>query len=125
MDPADGRVHRVSYTAFEKIWTGVLVLLLPDEGFKRGNEKMGTWWRLWLLLQPHWGVLLPVLFGAVAYRILGLSTSVFVQKVVEYVLPGGNICVFDLMWIIMIAVLFFRVFNYTMKTLMILRQGIT
>src|SRR3546814_16954053 len=21
MDPADGRVHRVSYTAFEKIWT--------------------------------------------------------------------------------------------------------
>src|SRR3546814_10262358 len=64
MDPADGRVHRVSYTAFEKIWTGVLVLLLPDEGFKRGNEKMGTWWRLWLLLQPHWGVLLQVLFGA-------------------------------------------------------------
>src|SRR3546814_9317164 len=46
MDPADGRVHRVPYTAFEKIWTGVLVLLLPDEGFKRGNEKMGTWWRL-------------------------------------------------------------------------------
>src|SRR3546814_17032097 len=99
MDPADGRVHRVSYTAFEKIWTGVLVLLLPDEGFKRGHEKMGTWWRLWLLLQPHWGVLLQVLFGALAYTILRLSTSVFVQKVVDDVLPGGNNGLLNLMGI--------------------------
>src|SRR3546814_403212 len=124
MDPADGRVHRVSYTAFEKIWTGVLVLLLPDEGFKRGNEKMGTWWRLWLLLQPHWGVLLQVLFGALAYTILGLSTSVFVQKVVDYVLPGGNTGLLNLMGIIMIAVLLLRVFIYHMKTVMTLRTGL-
>src|SRR3546814_5758661 len=85
---------------------------------------MGTWWRLWLLLQPHWGVLLQVLFGALAYTILGLSTSVFVQKVVDYVLPGGNTGLLNLMGIIMIAVLLLRVFIYHMKTVMTLRTGL-
>src|SRR3546814_2011901 len=62
--------------------------------------------------------------SALAYTILGLSTSVFVQKVVDYVLPGGNTGLLNLMGIIMIAVLLLRVFIYHMKTVMTLRTGL-
>src|SRR5258706_13765423 len=34
MDPADGKMHRYTHDAFKKIWTGVLIILLPGETFQ-------------------------------------------------------------------------------------------
>lgn len=39
MDPADGQLHKYKHNQFKKMWTGVLILLLPDNTFKQGNEK--------------------------------------------------------------------------------------
>ena len=37
MDPSDGEIHKISIIDFSEIWTGVLVLLLPDDTFTKGN----------------------------------------------------------------------------------------
>src|SRR3546814_10344305 len=42
MDPADGRMHKVSAEKFGKIWTGVIVLLSPAEEFVAGNKKVSV-----------------------------------------------------------------------------------
>ena len=39
MDPADGKIHKATREEFEKIWTGILVLLEPNETFEKGNKK--------------------------------------------------------------------------------------
>src|SRR5690606_39450695 len=39
MDPADGRVHRLSHAEFKSRWTGVLLLLAPTEQFNPGKDR--------------------------------------------------------------------------------------
>lgn len=39
MDPADGKIHKATREEFEKKWTGILVLLEPNETFEKGNKR--------------------------------------------------------------------------------------
>mgnify|MGYP001570018608 CR=1 FL=1 len=85
MDPADGLMHRKTHAEFKKEWSGVLLLLMPADDF-RPNEGETIISRFWVLVKPHRPILLQVLFGALIYTILGLSASIFVQKIVDFVL---------------------------------------
>lgn len=86
MDPADGKFSKKTHADFLKIWTGVLVLLLPSEDFQQANEKVSVVARFWQLIRPHRSVMFEALFGAIIYTILGLATSIYVQKIVDNVL---------------------------------------
>lgn len=123
MDPGDGRMHRKRLTEFVKEWTGVLVLLLPNEGFKEGNEKASNSLRFWQLIKPHRSIVLQALFGALVYTILGLSTSIFVQKIADNVLIDGNRNLLNLMSTIMICTLLLQLFIGTVKTIFTMRTG--
>lgn len=89
MDPADGQLHKLSKEEFAKMWTGVLVLFAPAEQFEARNEKVSNLKRFIFLLHPHKSILAQALFGAVVYTVLGLSTSVYIQKLTDYVLVDG------------------------------------
>ncbi|WP_443937439.1 peptidase domain-containing ABC transporter [Pedobacter sp. MW01-1-1] len=123
MDPGDGKMHRKTTVEFAEEWTGVLVLLLPDESFTKGNEKVANSFRFWQLIQPHKSIVLQALFGALVYTILGLSTSIFVQKITDYVLVDGNRNLLNLMSAIMIAILILQLFIGTVKTIFTMRTG--
>jgi ATP-binding cassette subfamily B protein len=123
MDPADGKMHQKLLTDFEKEWTGVLVLLLPDEEFETGNEKVSVFRRFWFLLRPHKWVLLQALFGAVIYTILGLSTAVYIQKITDNVITGGNQNLLNLMSVGMIVLLLMQLFIGTVKSIFAFKTG--
>lgn len=123
MDPGDGKMHRKTIEEFTGEWTGVLVLLLPDEGFKQGNEKVDTGSRFWNLIKPHKSIVIQALFGALIYTILGLSTSVFVQKITDHVLVEGNRNLLNLMSLMMVAILALQLFIGTAKTIFTIRTG--
>ena len=53
MDPADGGMHKKTLAAFQQEWSGVIVLLLPDTSFVKGNEKISNAARFWQLISPH------------------------------------------------------------------------
>lgn len=40
MDPSDGKMHKKTNDEFQKEWTGILVLMEPEELFKKGNMKV-------------------------------------------------------------------------------------
>lgn len=103
MDPAEGRLLRKSHADFQKEWTGVMVLCQPDKSFKAGNEAVGVGLRFWQLLRTHKGMLFRILLGAVIYTALGLSISVFVEKIVDQVLVARNRSLLDLMGYVMIG----------------------
>lgn len=47
MDPGRGKMEKRTHEDFKKEWTGVLVLLVPNQDFKIGNEKVSVYKRFW------------------------------------------------------------------------------
>lgn len=123
MDPADGELHQYTHTAFKDTWTGVIVLLMPAETFREGNEKISHLRRFWLLLRPHKEVTLQIIFGAAVYTILGLATSLYVQNIVDHVLIGGNTRLLNLMGIVMLLILVLQLFIGGFKSIFALKTG--
>ena len=123
MDPADGRIHQLSHKAFKEIWTGVLVLLMPNENFKPSNETVSVWQRCLYLIKPYKSVMTQSLVGAFLYTLLGLSTAIYVQKIVDHVFVGGNFRLLNLMSVVMLILLLFQLFIGVFKTLFIIKIG--
>ena len=123
MDPGDGRMHQKTREEFNNEWTKVMVIMEPEESFRRGNEKKSIISQFIALLAPHKSVMLQALFGALVYSILGLSTAIYVGKITDYVLVDKNLNLLHLMGIIMIAVLLLRTFIGAMKSILALKTG--
>ncbi|MBN2649603.1 MAG: peptidase domain-containing ABC transporter [Prolixibacteraceae bacterium] len=123
MDPADGRMHKETTEDFKKIWTGILVLFAPNEDFKTGNEKVSNFKRFLFLLKPHKSILIQSLFGAIIYTALGLTTSVYIQKITDFVLVDGSTRLLNLLSVIMIAFLLVQIMVGAYKSVFMLRTG--
>lgn len=123
MDPAHGKMEKHSLEEFGKIWTGVMILLEPNEYFQQRNEKASIYGRFWNLVQPHKSVISQALVGAVIYTILGLSTSLYIEKITDYVLIDGNLRLLNLLSIGMIVILLFQIFIGAMKSVLVLETG--
>lgn len=123
MDPGSGKLEKHTLDNFGKIWTGVLILLEPNEYFERRNEKTSIYSRFWHLVRPHRSVAIQALVGAVLYTVLGLSTSIYIEKITDYVLIDGNLRLLNLLSILMVVILVFQLFIGAMKSVMVLRTG--
>ncbi|CCH01511.1 Lactococcin-G-processing and transport ATP-binding protein lagD [Fibrella aestuarina BUZ 2] len=123
MDPSDGQMHTLTPEQFKAAWTGLLVLLIPDETFKIGNEKVPVLQRFWRLMQPHRAVMGQALFGALIYTILGLSSAIYIQKIVDNVLVNGNRNLLNLLSITMILLLFLQIFINATRSFFNLKTG--
>ncbi len=123
MDPGDGKIHKKTHDEFLKEWTGVLVLLLPKEEFTPTNEKVSVLKRFWFLLKPHKFVLLQALIGAVIYTLLGFSTSIYIQKITDYVLVGGNTKLLNLLSVIMLLLLVLQIIIGIFKDVFLIKSG--
>lgn len=123
MDPAKGKIEAYKIEEFAKIWTGMLILLEPNEYFEQRNDKIGIYTRFWNLVQPHKSILLQCLIGAIVYTILGLSTSIYIEKVTDYVLIDGNTRLLNVLSIGMIIILLFQIYIGYMKSVLMLETG--
>lgn len=123
MDPGDGQIHKVAPDVFKEMWTGVLVLLMPNDEFKAINGKVSTWSRFWFLVRPHRAVMIQSLVGAITYTILGLSTSIYIQKIIDHVFIGRNTNLLNLLSVTMIVLLILQILIGTFKTLFIIKVG--
>ena len=123
MDPGDGLVHKVKIDLFAQMWTGVLILMAPGADFLPGNDKISNIQRFLFLLRPHRSILIQALFGAVLYTVLGLSTSIYIQKITDYVLIDRNLNLLNLLSVGMVLILVVQLLIGTTKTVFILKTG--
>lgn len=105
LDPASGRTERWSHARFQSVWTGVLVLVAPTASLEASDESTSDWARLWGLLRPHRGLLLQVLIGAIATTFLGLAMSIYVEKIIDHVVPEDDRALLNVLALGMLAVL--------------------
>lgn len=123
MDPGDGEMHHSTLEQFAEIWTGVLILMAPGAAFQSKNEKISILSRFLFLLQPHRSILIQSLAGAILYTLLGLSTSVYIQKITDFVLVDRNTNLLNLLSVIMLVLLFFQLFIGYSKNIFVLKTG--
>lgn len=123
MDPGNGKLNKRTHKEFTKEWTGVLVLLVPQDDFVAGNEKVSIYKRFWVLLKPHKFVLIQALIGAVVYTLLGFSMSIYIQKLTDFVFVGGNTKLLNLLSIIMICLLILKVIIGIFKDVFLIKSG--
>lgn len=123
MDPGVGRVEKWTHARFEAVWTGVLVLLAPGDAFVAGDRTVPPWRRLWQLLSPHRTALAQSFAGAVVTTILGLGMSVYVQKIVDAVIPDGNRPLLHVLGVVMAVLLLFKLALSWYQSLLSLRTA--
>jgi len=123
MDPAVGWVEKWTHEKFHAVWTGVLILIAPGADFQPGDHTVSPWRRLWGLLRPHSGVLVQAFVSAIVTTILGLGISVYVQKIVDNVIPDGNRQLLNLLGVAMLVVLLFKLVLGWCQSLLSLRTA--
>lgn len=123
MDPADGRIHNILIKDFQKEWSGVVLLLLPGEHFISENRKKSVYVRFLQLIKPHTSIMVQAFVGAIVFTLIGLSTSIYIQKLLDTVLVQGNYNMLALLSIIMIALLIFQQIIGSIKSVFALRTG--
>lgn len=70
-------------------WTGILIILVKNETFKKGNETQGIFGRFFHLLIPQKGLLMHVFVASLLYTVLGILAAFYFQELVDSVLPDG------------------------------------
>ncbi len=123
MDPSDGAIHKIAHDKFREQWTGVLVLIAPGDKFTVGNEKISLANRFWRLIKPSRSILLQSLIGALVFSVLGLSMPIYVGKLVDNVLPGGNLNLLNLLGLAMVMIIVLRLLLSFFQTIFVLKTG--
>ena len=123
MDPAVGKVMRWPLAKLQAQWTGVLVVLAPGPSFKPGPRTKSAFTRVCELLIPRKGILAQSFVGIILSTLLSLSTTIFVQKIVDNVIVDGNKNLLSLMGTAMLVVLVFRLVLGYFQGLFMLRAA--
>jgi ABC-type bacteriocin transporter len=123
MDPASGDRRRVDRARFERDWSGAMVLLAPTSRLAAGDHRTSVARRFWSLVAPHRGILGMALLGAAVHTALGLTTTVYVQQLVDHVLVDGNRNLLNLMSVTMVALILAQTIIGSMKGLLVLHTG--
>ena len=123
MDPYDGEFRKIPHEEFMNLWTGALVLLIPNEEFVAIKGKKSSGHRLFELIKPHIGVILQAIVGSLVVTILGLSASIFVGKLIDYVIPNGNLNLLNLMGIAMVLVIGIQLVLNAFQSVFIIKTG--
>lgn len=105
MDPATGRFRRMPSDIFAQSWTGVLILATPAREHQSTVIK-STVRRLTELAFPDRYLLFISVLAAGLLSILGLSTSFYLQQLVDIALAGNGTRLLDLFSLLMIGLVF-------------------
>jgi ATP-binding cassette, subfamily C, bacteriocin exporter len=88
-DPASG-LRKLNPQDFHRNWSGVLLLVTPTENFKHLINSRSSLRYLFSILLPHYHLFLDALIAAVLLTILGLTSSFFIQALVDFVFVLGR-----------------------------------
>lgn len=87
-DPAVG-IRCCRPEDFFQIWSGVLIILTPDEKFKKGDETVGLFTRFMHLAAPHKRLLTEVILASLLLTVFGLIGTFYFKNLVDDILPDG------------------------------------
>ena len=109
-DPASG-VRRMSRAEFAQLWTGFLLLAVPERATLPAAGRaapLTPWRRLLGMLGAHRALLFEATCCALLMTLLGISTSYFVQHLVDSVLVRNELTLLNALGLGMVLIVVFR-----------------
>lgn len=87
-DPGKGIV-KYTPEEFFKIWTGVLILLVPTSKFQKGNENKGVLSRFFGLMFPQKRLLLNIFLSSLIITVFGILASFYFRFIMDDIVPNS------------------------------------
>ncbi|HFE9851872.1 TPA: peptidase domain-containing ABC transporter [Enterococcus faecalis] len=114
-DPAKGLIEYPIKT-FQKLFTGVLILLIPKSEFEVNRKKNSSMWQLFKqVMLPQKKLLFAVILTSFSLTVLGIISSLFSKVIFDEIIPYQlkktliiYIVVFGIIGLIQIFLNFFR-----------------
>jgi ABC-type bacteriocin transporter len=108
-DPDRG-IQKLSAEQFCKQWTGYLVLMVPEQIVPAGpgSAPVAPWRRFLGLLAGHIPLLFEAVLCALLMTVLGVSTSYFIQHLVDSVLVRSESKLLNALGVGMVLIVLFR-----------------
>lgn len=124
MDPAKGKYKKISFEEFNKLWTGVMVIMVPGINFKK-SKKVPDWMKLSRLVKQHKHAMASAIICAIGFSLLGLATSLYVKDIVDVVLERKNATILFNLSLLMVGVLILQYFAGLVKSFLVLKTSQT
>lgn len=121
-DPARA-VEKLSRDDFCRKWTGYLLLLVPERPANAPSGVASPWRRFLGLLAAHRCVLAEGFFCALLLTLLGLSTSFFLQHLIDGVLARQEGRLLNALGVGMLLVLVFRALFSVLRQYLLAHVG--
>lgn len=112
-DPAKG-IIKITPEEFFKEWTGILILIIPTETFKKGKKTQNIYERFFCLLLPQKKLLMDMFVASLVITILGILGSFYFQLIIDDILPTGII---KTLHIISIGVILLKLFSVVLSVI--------
>ncbi|MDR3305225.1 MAG: peptidase domain-containing ABC transporter, partial [Clostridiales Family XIII bacterium] len=106
-DPAKG-LRKMAPEEFFKLWTGVLVLLVPESTFQKGKETKNIFERFWGLLLPQKRMVAGIFVSSLIITALGILAAFYFQIIMDYIVPRND---GELLFVISVAAIFLYLFS--------------
>lgn len=106
-DPGKGIV-KYTPEEFFKIWTGVLIIMVPAPSFEKGNETKGLFQRFWGLIKVQKNLLGNIFIASILITLLGIIGSFYFKFLLDDILPNN---LNKSLWIISLAMIGLAVFK--------------
>lgn len=87
-DPAKGIV-KYKPEDFNKIWTGVLILMVPAPTFEKGDETKGLFQRFWGLIRVQHELLINIFISSILLTVMGIIGSFYFKFLLDDILPNN------------------------------------
>jgi ATP-binding cassette subfamily B protein len=87
-DPGKGMV-KYTPEEFFKIWSGVLIMLVPTTTFRKGNENQGVLSRFFGLMLPQKRILINIFLSSLLITALGILASFYFTFIMDDIVPNS------------------------------------
>jgi len=90
-------------------WSGVLIFVVPDVGFAKGDKTQGIFRRFFGLLLPQKKLIIHVFVASMIAVLLGILGAFYFRLLLDDILPGGLTSTLHIISIGVILLVVFRV----------------
>jgi ATP-binding cassette subfamily B protein len=122
MDPAAGKLKKLTEEEFRKIWTGVMIMMLPGDKFFP-NEKISDLTRIKEIVSPFKKLLILATVCAAIVSFLGISMSVYVKEIVDEILVKKDKLLLEIISAMAIILLLIQFLVSVTRNLLVLKTG--
>ena len=114
-DPAKGLMKKTPEEFFKE-WTGVLILLVPAQTFKKGKETKNIFERFCGLLLPQKRLVMDIFLASLVITVLGILGAFYFQIIIDDILPAGIVKTLHVLSVGVILLKLFSVLLSVMRT---------